>query len=190
MNQMAGNLVDSGLYIPIAEGCVKNSPVDTIERIGGRIIEVIGARITGTGVVKTNIFQIHGAVNTLSQWAQITDITTLVNLTDMHADLWDGSVSVPLTKITGANLSGLPVGSIFSKTGLATSAFEIGDASAPIFFESASARRTQPFTVAQTSGVDTFIRFNYTTTDTPVDFKMNIYFTWLPINGGYIELVT
>ncbi len=190
MNQIAGNLAGANLHAEFSRVVEENSPLDMFQRGPGRKIEVYGARITGTGTVNLNVFRIVGLVDVVSQLAQITEITTLTNLTDMYADLWDGSTPKILTKTTGADLSGLPVGSAFAKTGIVTLPYEVGDASAPIFFETANWSRSYPFTAGQAGSTETFMRLNFKTTDSPVDFKANIFFTWIPVNGGYMELVT
>ena len=184
-----GNGGSNNLFSELPRVTPCNSLANTVQRMGGYCVEVEGARITGTGTVNIPVFKVHEQVGLLEQWAVITEITTLVNLTAMYADLWDGSTSVPLTKTTGANLSGLPVGTMFGKTGLASDAYEVQTGATPQLFENPSRTVEQPFKIGQTHGVDTFIRFNFTTTDAPVDFKMNIYFKWNPINGGYLELV-
>lgn len=167
---------------------VCNSLLDFGERAAGRVLFVEDAIITGTGVVNLNIFKLLGTVRVFNTWAQITEITTLANLTDMHADAWDGANSVALTKSPGAILSGAPVGSFFTKDKASTETYSVNLADEVRVIESIN-KNAVPFYITQKNGVDTFIRFNFTTTDTPVNFKMSVWFEYIPINGGSLTLV-
>jgi hypothetical protein len=154
-------------------------------------LEIQNAVITGTGAVALNLFQLNGAVRVIEQVAEIVEITTLANLTDMYADLWDGTVSIPLTKTTTANLSGLPVGTIFMKDRAAAEAFSILDASQCQISEVVTDRfMGRPFTIVQKTGdVDTFLRLRFDTTDAPVSFKINMHFIWQAVDGGSLTLL-
>ena len=47
----------------------------------------------------------------------------------------------------------------------------------------------RPFTVTQKNGADTFIRLHFTTTDTPVNFKVKIHFEYYPVNGSTLTFL-
>jgi hypothetical protein len=168
-----------------------NSVLGAVQRLGG--IETIceDLHITGTGSLSAKIYQLHGSIRVLDQWALITEVTTLTNATGVYGDLWDGTVSKPITAIApGAVLSGFSVGSYMGKDQLKSASMTVADASECQVIE-ASNRFAQPFTIMQKTGdVDTFVRLNLTTTDSPIDFKATVYFLWKPLDGGYIEVVT
>lgn len=172
----------------VAEDRGENSPYDMGFRSAGKVIVVEDVVVTGTGSVNLNVFQVDGTVRVLNTWAQITEVTTLANLTDMYADVWDGSVSAPLTKSPGASLSGAPVGTFFTKDKAISETYTVLLADQARVAEAAT-KGAVPFYVNQKNGVDTFIRFNFTTTDAPVSFKMTVWFEYQEINGGTLTLV-
>lgn len=150
----------------------------------------ITQRITGvTGAQSIPVFQVFGNVTVTSQYAVLTDATTLTNCTNVYADVWDGTLAVPLTA-DGITLSGVPVGTMFTKDQVAAQTYTLCDATTTCVNETTDAKKVgRPFSVTQKDGVDTFIRLNFTTTDNPIDFSMYLEFGWSPINGGYLVLL-
>jgi hypothetical protein len=159
---------------------------DILNRFSKIITKV--ARITGTGTVNTNVLQLVGSIRILNQWAIIKSVTTLTNMTNIYADLWDGTNSVLLTKNTGATLSGAPVGTFFTKDQLVAEPYSISLADQCRMLENAH-RIAIPFTVTQKNGANTYIRFNYTTTDAPVDFTMQVWFEYEELDGGTLAFL-
>ncbi len=142
-----------------------------------------------SGSHNVNVFKVTGSVRILEQYAEITEITTLTNLTALYSTLYDSSASVDLTA-DGAVLSGLPVGTMFTKDKAATEEYTVCSAAAGCVNETASDKKVgKPFTVTAKTGADTFIRMNFSTTDDPVSFKMLLVFEWEPIDGGGLELL-
>jgi hypothetical protein len=178
--------------VPYAHDVIaQNSLLDFSERAGGRFL-CVSANITGTGTVTQNVFNVTGSVEILKTWALITSVTTLTNMTDIYADVYDGTVSIKLTNGNpgGAVLSGAPVGTFFTKDKDSSNAYTVLKADQVRVLESTNDRNIQlPFVVTQKNGVSTYIRFNYTTTDSPVDFDMDIFFEWRPLDGGNLEVV-
>jgi hypothetical protein len=176
---------------PRALACEENSVHDMLQRSAGRLYSVRDASITGNNETKqVSVFQLTGSVEVLNQGAEIKTVTTLTNCTAVHADLWDGTNSVKLTSDTpGAILSGAPVGTFFSKRALASDPYVVSLADECRLVE-IDKKRAQPFIITQKNGADTFIRFCFTTTDTPMLFTADIFFEWRPLNGGFIEVVT
>jgi len=170
------------------DAIVHNSAINFCERIAGRLLHAADVVITGTGVVNLNVFKITGTVRVFNSWAEITEVTTLNNLTNMHADAWDGTNSVLLTKTPGAVLSGAPVGTFFTKDKSSADTYSVAAADEVRVLE-ATNKSSVPFYVTQKSATDTFIRFNFTTTDAPVSFKISVWFEYVPINGGTIVIV-
>ena len=157
-----------------------NSLLDYNQRGAGFMFHVHDANITGTGAVNLNVFKYTGAIRVFRQWAQITSITTLTNMTDVYAQIWDGTVATDLTKTPGAVLSGVPVGTYFTKNRDASQTYTVLSADQARFTEDDSGR-PRPFTCNAKNGVDSYIRFNFTTTDSPIDFLMDIWFEWYPL---------
>ena len=133
-------------------------------------------RVTGTGALAANILQVFGSVRIIEQFAVLKSITSLINATNVYADAYDGTNTELLTS-DGAVLSGVSVGSLFTKDKDNTNIYSVSDASQVRVNEVLADKNVgKPFTVTQKNGADTFIRFHLTTTDTPVDFMMEVVF--------------
>lgn len=141
----------------------------------------------GTHVV--NVFKLHGNVRVLDQTAEITQVTTLTNCTNVYSDLYDGTVAEPLTA-NGITLSGVPKTSVFMKDKELIEPYSLMDASQCRVNEVLKDQRWgKPFTITPKVDTDTFIRLHLTTTDDPLSFKMLLRFEYLPLNGGYLEFL-
>jgi hypothetical protein len=166
----------------------KNTLFGAAYRIAGKHIWVEDAHITANNETKNiNIFKVTGSVTVMNQWAEITEVTALTNCTNVYADLWDGTVSIDLTS-PGAIFSNLVSGSFFKKAEDCTQQYLVSNANQCRMIEPTSKELSVPFIVTQKSGVDTFIRFNLTT-NTNLDFKMSVWFEYLPVDGGTLTLV-
>ncbi len=140
--------------------------------------------ITGTGAITENILQITGAVRIVNQYAVVKKITTLVNATNIYATAYDGTDSVELTD-DGATISGFAVGSIFFKDQALTEEYTVLNADQVRVNELIVDNKAgKPFTVIQKNGADTFIRLHLTTTDTPIDFDVEITFLYEKLGAG------
>lgn len=171
----------------ISNEVIKNSASDMLYRGNGFVFDEV-VHITGvTGVVNLNVFKVTGTVRVLNQWAEITEITTLTNMTDVYADAYDGTNTADLTKTPGSTLSGAAVGTFFTKDKAATETYTVCLAN-EVRIAEATSKQAAPFFVTQKNGADTFIRFNFTTTDNPIDFKMRVVFQYQPIDGGNLTL--
>ena len=137
-----------------------------------------------------NVFKVHGSVQIIEQIAEIKRAGTLTNCTAVYADLYDGTNTVDLTESsTGATLSGAPVGSVFTRDQDSSNAYTVALADECRLTETANTKQLgYPFIVTQKNGADTYIRFNFTTTDDPIDFDMHIRFVWRGVDGGYLTL--
>ena len=165
-----------------------NSAKDMLVRTAGYEIDKV-AEITGTGSVVANVLKLTGSVIVISQWAEIMAITTLTNLTNVYATLYDGINSVDLTA-DGLTLSSAVVGSFFTKDKVAAEAYSANIADECRMLETIDVKKAgRPFIITQKNGVDTFIRFHFTTTDSPVLFTMRIAFEYIPFNGGILEFL-
>lgn len=137
-------------------------------------------RVTGTGAIIANVLQFYGTIQIIEQYAVITSITSLINCTNVYADVYDGTNAVDLT-LDGADLSGFEVGAFFLKDKVATLPYSSLDADQVRVNEVLDAKKVgRTFIVnAKDGGVtDNYIRFHLTTTDTPIDFTMRVHFTY------------
>lgn len=169
-----------------------NEPINSLNEInireGGLHIDK-ELTITGTGANTANILQLVGSIIVTNQWAIITEVTTLTNLTNMYSDLYDGTNIVNLTS-DGATLSGMPVGTMFTKDKVMSEVYSINDASECRVLETLEDRKIgRPFVITQKNTVDTFIRLHFTSTDAPVSFKVKVHFEYVPLNGSTLTFL-
>lgn len=165
-----------------------NSGSDMLVREGGYIISK-EVSVGGTGAQIVNVLQLTGTVMVRNQWAEITEVTTLTNLTAMYATLYDGTNSVDLTA-NGSVLSGAPVGSFFTKDKVATETYTVNISDECRLNETLGDKKAgRPFIITKKNATNTYIRLHYTTTDAPVNFKVKIYFEYYPMNGGTLTFL-
>lgn len=181
------NGICPGFTSPIIHGIQPyGSPNEILEREGHKL--KVSANITGNNnSYNVNVFKITGTVRVIDQFAIITSVTALSNMTAIYADLWDGTNSELLTA-NGAVLSGAPVGTFFTKDQDVTQTYSVSKSDQCRVNEVAADKRIgKPFTVTQKYGANTYIRFNYTT-NTVLDFDMDIYFVYEPMDGSGLEV--
>ncbi|MHC4575101.1 MAG: hypothetical protein ACYS76_13380 [Planctomycetota bacterium] len=182
-----GRIIDLFADHPLVTS--SNSGYSMIQWDAGRVTKKTGLNVTGTGSISANVFKVNGAVDVIDTFAEITSVTTLTNATAVYGDLYDGTNTVEITSSTpGATLSGFVAGSIMRKGQLNTAAMTVLNADEVRMFEAAN-RTAVPFIAVQKAGADTYVRFNLTTTDSPIDFTMDVYFRWRPLDGGSVEAV-
>jgi len=158
-------------------------------RSGGRSVQAeitLGANNASESI---NVFQITGPIEGQALHAVVTDATTLTNCTGCYFDLWDGTSSVVLTKMTGAALSGEAVGTVMIKSSTASSALQVVSNAAGTLYESSGGKLFQHFSVVQKDSTNTYIRFNYTTTDTPINAKIEVGMHYGLLDGGSVAVV-
>ena len=165
-----------------------NSVGDMVERAGGRLLCVEATLSGNNETVVANVFKIHGTVEVIDAYGEVSEVTTLTNMTGIYFDLYDGTVAVEVTDSVGAVLSGAPVGSMILRTGIASSIATVVLADQVRLTESDASKKThQPFTITQKNGVDTFLRIHYSTTDAPINAKIKLYVVYASKDGGYME---
>jgi hypothetical protein len=114
---------------------------------------------------------------------------SITNLTGLRLTLFDGTLSVDLTA-NGGVLSGGGVGSFIVKDEDAVETIKVSLSDQARVIESIAAKDTyQSLFVTQKNGVDTFIRFHYTTTETPINAKIQLVLAYRQVNGGVISPV-
>jgi hypothetical protein len=154
-----------------------------LDRIGGDLITKQITLSANNTTASINLFLLTGACQVFRLYAQITTKTTLANCTATYFNLYDGTARLPITKNNGV-LSGVAVGSVFSKQGAASTTMTVGDATVGALMESASADPFYPFNVVAKAGVATNIALTYSTTDAPINAVITVYCEYRPINGG------
>lgn len=135
-----------------------------------------------------NVFKLNKNIEIRELYCQISE-GTIVNLTNLRFDLWDGTLSVPITATGLANLSGAEVGTFVVKDSGAAEIITVLLNNQARAFESISAKDTyQSFFVNQKFNVDTFIRLHYTTTETPINSKMRVIIQYNKTDSGFLEV--
>lgn len=137
-----------------------------------------------------NVFQVTGTLVVLNIHGELMTKTTLTNCTSVYFDLWDGTTSVPITKTTGASMSGYNVGAFLIKDSDVASALTILNNNQCRINEAAvGAKENAPFTTVAKTATNTYIRFNYTTTDAPANATVKVDCEWKDIDSGVLTAV-
>ena len=137
-----------------------------------------------------NIFQITETVQVFRLYAEITDASTLANLTAASFDLWDSTAAVQLTAAGGV-LSGMGTGTYIFKSGLAANNFDVNNNVAGAVTEQTyeGSDIYSRVLLTQKTGADTYIRFTYTTTDTPINAQLKVYVEYHAVDDGTLVAV-
>lgn len=167
-----------------------NTAEGALIRSGGkRATKTITLNANNTSA-SVNVFIITGAVKCLSLHGAITVKTTLTNCTAVYFDLWDGTTSVPITKTTGAAMSGYNVGAFFIKdTDVATALTIMNNDQGRMNEAVVGGKENAPFIALAKTATNTYIRFNYTTTDAPINAQVKIDCEWQDIDTGTLTAV-
>lgn len=167
-----------------------NTSEGALIRSGGKHISktiTLSANATSANV---NVFQITGTVNVKGLHGEVVAVTTLNNCTSVYFDLWDGTTSTAITKTTGANMNGFGVGSFFIKDASnSTELSTINNDQARIKEAATGARVYTEFLATQKISTTTYIRFNYTTTDAPINAQIKIDLVFADIDSGDVTAV-
>jgi hypothetical protein len=165
---------------------VQNSVHDFLERTAGKQISKVITLSASEATASVNIFQITGTVYIERLFAIVTTATTLVNCTAASFDLFPtAGAAVQISAATGV-LSGVAVGTVITKTGLAADIFTVSDSVGAVVTEQgwAGSDVFNGFLVTQKIGVNTYVRFTYTTTDAPINAQLTVYAEYRGIGGG------
>lgn len=165
-----------------------NSLGALIQHSNGRLLQVDDVPIVADNETKIfQVFKVTGTILVVDQYAEITEVTALTNCTDVYADVYDGTNTVDLTKTPGAVLTAAPVGTFFTKDEAASEIYTVLLAD-EVRTKEPGNKAAAPFYITAKNGADTYVRF-HVTTNAVLNFKMSVWFWWIPINGGTIELV-
>lgn len=167
------------------------TPEGAIIRTGGKHTTktiTLSANNTNANV---NVFQLTGSVLVLSIHGEVIDNSTMNNLTGIYFDLWDGTNSVDITKSAGgATMSGFNIGAFFIRDASSASILTVVNNDQTRITEAASGPQIRTDWLAtQKAATNTYIRFNYATTDTPIDAQLKIDIVWVDIDNGAIASV-
>jgi len=164
-----------------------NTPEGAIIRAGGKHVTKTITLSANNTSASVNVFQLTGATKIVLLHGEILTNTTLTNCTKVYFDLWDGTTSVHLTKIVGADMSGYNVGTFFIKDADVTSILTILNNDQARIKEAATGNRVNTeFIAVQKTATNTYLRFNYTTTDAPINATVKIDCHWSDIDSGII----
>lgn len=167
-----------------------NTPEGGIIRVGGKHVSKIITLNANNTSASINVFQVTGYNKSFDIHGEVHAVTLMSNCTNCYFDLWDGTTSVPITKTTGATLSNFAVGSGFIKDAAVTSFLTVINNNQCAMNEAAvGVKEGAPFTVMQKLSTNTYIRFNYTTTNAPINAQLNIHITFADIDSGTIVAV-
>jgi len=164
-----------------------NTSEGAIIRSGGKHVTKTITLNANNTTESVNVFQLTGTTKIISIHGEILTKTTLTNCTKVHFDLWDGTTSVPITKITGADMNGYNVGAFFIKDAdVATALTILNNDQARIKEASTGNRVNTEFVAVQKTATNTYLRFIYSTTDAPIDATVKIDCQWSDIDSGII----
>jgi hypothetical protein len=120
----------------------------------------------------------------LGIWGEVTTTISAAH-TLGHLRLNDQTATIDMTVSAGGlNLSGLAVGTMFYKEGLAAAALSLQDNAVGAFEESATAgvSTMSDFVVTKKTGAVTTIDYVYTTTDAPSTGAILLQAMWIPLS--------
>lgn len=121
--------------------------------------------LSGTGTVVVPVFRVTGVAKVLKLWGVIA--STLGNHTNAHFRLNDGTITVPVSKVTTTTLTGFGAGSPFYRAGLAGDALLAASAAACGIIDPTNKGElisTEMVLVAK-NGITTTLEYVFTTTD-------------------------
>ena len=127
--------------------------------------------------------QITGSVKLLAIYGVVTDTTTLVNLTAGFLELYDGTNHPDITA-SGVTLSGLAVGTAMLKTGLVATTLTLSDNVGCVVSESTFNKEFTECVLTQKVATSTYIRFTYTTSDAPINAKIQWHVRYKGLDDG------
>ena len=138
--------------------------------------------VSAAGVAEAaNLFQVVGSVKVYMLYGQFIDCTDVSAVTVAHLELYDDD-SKAITKATGTDLSGVSVGSLIGKNAAATTALYLADAADGIVVDGdLGTDFYAAFLAMSQTGVDTFIRFNFTSDGGGYSFKIDWEAVWMPL---------
>jgi type 1 fimbria pilin len=162
-----------------------NTPEGALIRAAGKDAQNVITLDANNTSQAVNCFELTGSMIITYLHFEVVDATTLNNCTNIYFDLWDGTNSVPLCKVTGASISGFGVNSFVIKDGdVSVELVTLNNDQVRISEPSGGKTVFQPFLVTCKAGATNYIRFRYTTTDTPINAQLDVGVGWNDNDGG------
>lgn len=172
------------LNLPLAGTPGVDSVHDYLERIGGELVSKAATMNVNNGTQSVALFTLTGSVLVYKIWGVLTAKTTLTNCTNLSLDLYDATAAVQITKSTGTTLSGLAVGTMLVKNGLAAVNLGLHDNATGVVGEpAASGKDFSEFAVTKKNGATTQIRMTYTSTDAPANAVLTWYLAYRKLSA-------
>jgi len=145
--------------------------------------------LSSTGTVQMNAFQTTGNVHIYSIHAEVTDATDITTCINVHFDFYDSNAAYAITKVTGATLTGLPVGTLAIKNEAVANELTIVDATNGAVTEATDPKKAfSSFCVTSKTGANNYIRFVYTN-DATINAQITIYVEYHGLDGGTLVAV-
>lgn len=171
----------------------KNSMYDFAINTVGYVLEKEVTLNANNDSQSFSLFKVTGSITIESIRGVVTDATVLNNCTAVKLYLDDGANPKNISD-DGAILSGAGVGSIILKDQIALNNLTIVLSTECRVTERGNVDDMhQPFEVTQKNGVDTYLKFSYETTDTPINAKIKWFVRCSRIDGsetGSLEIAT
>jgi len=176
----------SGFNAAVPGSPTTNSPYDILINNIGKTANKSLTLNVNNGSQQLNCFDVTGQIWLHSLFGVLSDATVLTNLTGAHFDFWDGAVGVDLTEsATGAVMSGFSAGSVFAKTGVQADVMSTGNSDQVRVIEPITGGKegNSPFygcLLSGKGGATSYVRFNYTSTDAPINAIAQIVAVYTP----------
>lgn len=163
-------------------GDFANSPLAS--RVPVKLTKSITLNVNNT-TGSITVATLTGAVRVLAIVGVVTTVLSS-NVTAAHLRLNDSTNTPAITLAAGTALSAATVGSLISKTGLATAALVLSDSSQCRVIENATQGLLPDdgFDLVAKSGATTTIEFRYTTTNAPSSGVIAFDILYYPVGSG------
>jgi hypothetical protein len=162
-----------------------NSPYWHLEEVAGSQVSKVITLNVNNGTQSLNVFQVTGTVEIVKLYAELTTAGTFTNCTDAFFELYDSTASVDITNSgPGVTMSGFTAGSFMVKNAVAGTALAASNNNVGAITEGSTVKIFDEFFITQKSGANTYVRFTYTSTDTPVDATITVYADYIAIGSG------
>jgi len=138
-----------------------------------------------------NVAQIYGSVKLSKVHIQIL-VALSSNITDFYLDIWDGSTSTPISKVTTLDLSNAPAGSLITRNAASDEILDYQSGANGFISENAAWKEPQTEVIVgqKGDGTPTYLRMTYSTTDTPSSGTFRGYLKWSPVtDDGFLEVL-
>lgn len=156
---------------------------------GTNIIKLDATKVLNqnNGTARVNLFQLTGSACIHKLYGQLTAKTTLANMTAVYFTLYDSTLNTAITKNDGV-MSTAIVGATILKHTIASVTAGINLAVTGTIVEQ-GIETFSAFVATQKNGANTFIAFNYTTTDAPIACTFKFFAEYESLNGGLLVAV-